>query len=355
MKTAIIISLNFRVAHTSHLIASYKQMEEIGYKSILLVSKDLVPFLPPQIDYVTTFDQIEQADVAIFWFPAFGNLSLMRKFKHHFNSKIIYVFHEPIESFKTYREYGLSCTEIAKVYARYLFNLLLVNNSDAIILPSQKAIRLYEHSLSNKVNSKYYYVPLMFDDEASNIKAENRMFFSYIGTISEDHAFDIFLEFIIKASTDLSFPEDINFLIATRNKIDRSKEITKLEKEGRLVIIDGKPLTDHQINEAYAKSFLVWNAYHRTTQSGVLAKASMFGTPAIIQTKNISEFTITGKNVIAITDNKNYDQIKTATIESYLNFNKFSNNSRQLFLDTFYYRCHNRLIESIIEDQELSN
>ena len=43
---ALIISLNFHPGHVSHMVASYKQCEELDYESIYYVNPVLAPNLP---------------------------------------------------------------------------------------------------------------------------------------------------------------------------------------------------------------------------------------------------------------------------------------------------------------------
>ncbi|WP_233185630.1 glycosyltransferase [Thermotoga sp. SG1] len=52
-------------------------------------------------------------------------------------------------------------------------------------------------------------------------------------------------------------------------------------KKQVLRIAHGRPLPNSEINRAYKESFCIWNVYRRSTQSGVLPKAYMFGTPVI--------------------------------------------------------------------------
>lgn len=46
---SLIISLNFNPGHVSHMLASYKQCEDLGYESVYYVNKKFVPFLPQKI------------------------------------------------------------------------------------------------------------------------------------------------------------------------------------------------------------------------------------------------------------------------------------------------------------------
>ncbi|MBD5312937.1 MAG: glycosyltransferase [Bacteroides sp.] len=348
-KTVVIISLNYRVAHVAHLVASYYQMEELGYKSILCINPKLIPFIPKGLNYVTSIRNLKSVDVALFWFPAFSNIKLMLQLKIRFHSRIIYVFHEPLEKFNTYRNLGLSKMEILKIYLKYIYSLLFLIISDSIILPSKKALNIYKDSFGYKVNRNISYIPLLFNDESFSIPPK-REFISYIGTIARDHAFNEFINFILSISENNHLKYKLKFLIATRNLVPRTPDLDKLIQKGILKIIEGKPLTDYEINLYYAKSYVVWNAYNRTTQSGVLAKASMFGTPAIVKKDNLSEFSIDGYNVKAVSSNTDIDELFRAVNEVIANIDIYSKNSRQMFESTFYYRVHNDQITSIIKN-----
>lgn len=346
----IIISLQFRVAHIAHLLASYYQMEELGFSPQLLVHPDLVKYLPSEINVVSKVKDIANPSIAIFWFPALSNLKLMLTLKIKFKTRIIYVLHEPLEKMGAYREAGLSDKEIFGVYSRYFVIQSFLALSDFIILPSKKAYQLYRSSFSRFFNKHYGHIPLLFADQSKAYSNKDRQYFSYIGTIATDHAFSEFAEFLKKANSDENFPKSIKFMIATRNVVERDKTIDLMVKNGRLKVIDSHPLTEDEINECYSESFGVWNAYHRTTQSGVLAKACMFGTPALVLRKNLSEFSIENKNVVAITRNDNYDEIMRAVISLKNNFNSYSTESRKIFDAIFNYRVHNDSMNKIIHE-----
>lgn len=46
---ALIVSLNFNPGHASHLVASYRQMEELGYESVCYVDNRFRGFLPADV------------------------------------------------------------------------------------------------------------------------------------------------------------------------------------------------------------------------------------------------------------------------------------------------------------------
>lgn len=123
------------------------------------------------------------------------------------------------------------------------------------------------------------------------------------------------------------------FLIATKSEFEVPKELLR---SSRVVIRKGKPMSNDEINEYYASTYVVWNAYARTTQSGVLAKAFMFGTPAIVLRKNSNEFMRDGIEVVAIEDNTDNSQIVRAIQQIRNNFEIYSRNCRMQFQRLFF-------------------
>lgn len=347
--TALIISLNFRAAHVSHLVASYKQMEELGYNSILLITKECVEFLPAGIEYVLSLKEVKAVDIAIFWFPAIGNIKAMWKLRHKFHAKIIYVFHEPIEKFSSYRKSGNSMLWTIKFFMKYYVGLVFLLLSNKVLLPSAKAISLYQKGVSRVINRNYSYLPLMYPDEREDpVAIQNRKYISYIGGISKDHAFDEFVDFIYKIYINRTFDKQVKFLIASWRKAPDDHKIFEMQSVGVLDVYDGKPLTNKEINSYYAASWVVWNAYNRSTQSGVLAKSFMFGTPGLVMRKNLSEFVRDGREVKAIDDNTSVDQLTEAVKEILANFSDYSQAARENYERNYDYRCHNESMVKIL-------
>jgi hypothetical protein len=218
-------------------------------------------------------------------------------------------------------------------------------------LPSNKAITLYKKGWLY-FNRHYFYLPLQFDDESIYCNAiAERKYFSFIGSIGyiiNNHSFDSFLNFAETAIQKESLME-FNFLIATKNTVIIDERFQKMINTGRLSVVAGKPLTNESINFYYKSSFVVWNAYARNTQSGVLAKSFMFGTPAIILQQNLSEFVKDGDEVAAINDNNSYDEISGALYKIINSYEHYSSAARKCFLENFYYRKNNEVMNTILK------
>lgn len=330
------------------MVASYRQCEELGYESWMYIDKGFVGFIPADCRYVI-YGEFRPVDcsLAVFVFPSERNLKEILWLKRKCHSRIVYIFHEPLDKYSTYRKAGFSHVKMLKLRIINMVNALTVKWSDIILLPSRKAVDYYEANRLYR-NQNYHYLPLMYDDELTEeLKNTERTYCSYIGTVASDHSFDEFVDFVrqVIENGDL---EGLKFLIATKNKVDM-EALKPLSDSGRLVVVAGKPLTDHQINQCYASSLVVWNAYARTTQSGVLAKAFMFGTPVVFLEKNVSEFVCNGKEGIAVKANTDYDAIKEAIVKIKDHFTCYSEMCRNRFLQSFYYRYYNRLMGSLLE------
>lgn len=344
MKSALIISLNFHPGHVSHMVASYKQCEELGYTSTYFVDSGFEHFLPTRSSIlINGRHSCPTTDLAIFLFPSQKNLPLIWKMKRR-GVKVVYIFHEPLSPMSDYRKAGFSYKYLAKLWVINRISQLTVKWSDLILLPSRKAVDFYKKN-PLYTNSNYHYLPLMYDDEKQEChNFMPRIYFSYIGTVAADHSFDEFLNFAEWAIKENKMSE-IRFLIATKS----SFAVPDILKDSQRITIQlGRPLTDEEINAYYASTIVVWNAYARTTQSGVLAKSFMFGTPALVLRKNCNEFAQDGIEIKAIEDNTNKDEIAAAIEEVKKNFMVYSSNCRKRFMESFYYRKYNEQFRELL-------
>jgi glycosyltransferase involved in cell wall biosynthesis len=339
----LIISLNFNPGHFSHLIANYKLFEDCGLTPYLYINKAL-----NHMDKGNKFNKInnqgelrklKKISIAIFWFPSLRNIIEIIRLRIFFKSKIIYIYHEPFDSIKSYYKAGFGFKRIIEIYLINLVNIPVILFSHIIVLPSVAALSLYQKKYTF-LNKNYSLIPLLFDDESDfSLEESPKKFISYIGTIAPDHAFDSFVGFVNSAINNNWFPH-MNFLIATKSKIP-DKERRMLEpylKSGKVVISEDHPMTNEEINHYYRKSLVVWNAYNRSMQSGVLPKAYMFGAAVIVLSRNANEFIKDHKTGIIIHDNNDVDEIKNAVEQIYSKKDFFFQNCRKMFLSTFYYK-----------------
>lgn len=351
MSKVVIFSLNFNAAHISHLLASYLQCAELGYESVLCLHEKFEPFFVDQdIKYIIYKRNSLPKDVvlSIFLFPSIHNITQSIYLKLFTKSKIVYLYHEPLESIKSYLLYNTKW-EIVVIILKNIISLLTVILSDAILLPSKKSYCLYIRNHYTCLNRHYFYFPLLYPDYNQVEVDQKRIYFSYIGGICNDHAFDEYLSFVLKAIEGNLWMGVLKFCIATRNRLDvNDSRIKRAMESGRLVVQQGRHLTNEEMSNYYSQSYVIWNAYNRTNQSGVLANSFMFGTPGLVMKDNLSEFITDHVEVVAIDNNKNYQEIVIALDEILSNYEQYSKAARECFLHNFYYRTHNRLFQNIV-------
>lgn len=345
MKKALIISLSPNIGHLSHVIAYNSLFEELGYKSAIYVLPQSIKYLPSGVDAHTSIRSMNEYDVALMYSPCFKNIKEALRIKLNSKCKLIYVYHEPLGAKQSFRDAGFSWLKTQMIFLKDKVNCLLIKMADHIILSSKKALEHYENGAYKKINQNYTCISLIFTDENnSKFHGLSRLYFSYIGTVAADHSFNEFLQFVEWAVRENKLTK-LKFLIATKSEFEVPQV---LNDSPRVEIHKGKPLSNEEINEAYASTLVVWNAYARTTQSGVLAKSFMFGTPAVVLKKNLSEFTMEGQEVVAIDDNTSFVEIESAVNRVVSDFNHFSVSCRRRFEETFYYRRYNEEIRKLV-------
>jgi hypothetical protein len=352
----LIISLNFHPGHFSHLVANYKLYRDCGFTSYLYVNK-LFNHMDKKnefnkINSPKEFRKIKTIDTAVFWFPSLKNIIEIIRLKIFYKTNIIYVYHEPFDSIKNYYNSGFRFKKIAKICLINFVNLPVIFFSNQIVLPSLSSFFLYKRKYT-LLNKHYSLIPLIFDDEADLLVEDtSKNFISYIGTIAADHAFDKFVNFVNAAINNNWFP-NLNFLIATSSKIpDKEKSILNAHLiSGKVIISEGHVMSNEEINSYYKKSFIVWNAYNRSMQSGVLPKAYMFGAAVISLFRNSNEFIDNHKTGILINDNNNVIEIKDAVDEVFLKKDLFSQNCREMFLNRFFYKNNIENFISLLDNK----
>ena len=123
------------------------------------------------------------------------------------------------------------------------------------------------------------------------------------------------------------------------------------QESNRLVIHDGNWLSNEEINIFFKDSIIVWNAYDRSTQSGILPKAFMFSTPVLGNSRIPNEFLIDYFNGIYLKDNTDNLEIVDAISVIIKNFEIFSLNSRHTFINKFHYGNYKFDFNKIINNE----
>ncbi len=355
MKKSIIVSLNFNPGHFSHLHANAKLYKQLGFSSLIYGHKDFnIMARGKDVNVVNDWKVIckdfNEIDVVVFWFPSVKNILNIIRFKLIYNSKIIYVFHEPFDSFLNYYRAGFKFFKIVKISLINIVNIITIFLSDDVILPSQKSNSIYKRKYTF-YNSRSHNIPLIFDDELIGpINLKDKHYISYIGTIAVDHAFEEYFQFVVHCLESCLFLNQI-FLIATSSVISKDKleQLKPYIEEGRVEVTFGSYLSDEQINKYYLNSIVVWNAYGRSMQSGVLAKSLMFGTPILALEKNRNEFIDSLENGIYLKDNADFKEIQDSIILIFNDLQRYSDNARMKFLDVFYFENYTIEFEKFMD------
>ncbi len=356
---AIVVSRNFNPGHYSHLLASYKMLSENNINTFMyhhaLFNNMSVIKNERVFNNIFELKALGKVDFAFFWFPSLKNIIDIILLRLFYRTQVIYVLHEPFDSVGAYLNAGFGCLKTFRISMISLINYLLVLLSDRIVLPSKKSFSTFEAKYLH-TNKKYILIPLLFDDESIQIKTlSDRVNISYIGTIAEDHAFDEFVKFAVHAIKNNWFPNH-KFLVATKSHIPLAQRIalTPFITSGHVVVEEGSPMSNETINEHYNNSVVVWNAYKRSMQSGVLPKAYMFGTPLIVSSSNLSEFFHDHKHGVMISNKYDMKELKLAVKDVVANFSKYSINCRSLFIKTFYYKAYEKIfIDFIVNDKKV--
>ena len=226
-----------------------------------------------------------------------------------------------------------------------LLNAWICSQSYRVVLSSAYAVANCKKYMPGTYQKSLTF-PLIFPDKY--ISTSNRQYFSMIGGYSDPHASDEFLGFVKESYQK----NTIKFQIATRTDISEKLKDTvlqKMMKDGRLLIQHGRPLTEDEMNLAYRRSFCTWNAYHRSTQSGVLANSFMQGTPVMAtHLGSFEEYVKNGETGIFVND-YSYKTIFNAYLQIVQNVETMVQYCRNTFLERFYYRSQIKRFKEIIE------
>lgn len=235
----------------------------------------------------------------VFYFvsPHIKNLKTLKAIhRSGLQYKTVYLYHEPITKEvkkNLYKDRGFSFSTLKYVFGLSLFNgKRLVKKFDYIILPSTNAQDIFEKDNTLK---KYPHsiLHLLFLSEDNYGKSEKR-YFSYIGTVANDHGFSEFIDYLLNDSASCDLP----ILIATSSTLDE-KIISNLKSKfnENIMIYHGTFLSNELISDLYDQTKVLWLGYKHSAQSGVLPMSYMHGTPVVCSDiPSFKEFAIPGIN-----------------------------------------------------------
>jgi glycosyltransferase involved in cell wall biosynthesis len=352
---AILASKRFNPGHISHMEANSKLLEAHGFDVRFSVNERFLSFpdcaMRGRESGLSNWMALRKGDLFIVWYASVSvifNLLFVRLFTQ---AMTVYVYHEPYTSFSSYRAGGFTWLKSVRVTAISMVSRLICALSDKIILPSTRAFQAIPAARLQP--RRYAKINLMFADEnGPETQGLARDFVSYIGTIAEDHAFDEFVRLMQTCIADQAL-SPLRFLIATRSQMPEKHRaaIDQCMTSGRLELQFGSPMTNSEINRFYAQSFVVWNAYRRSMQSGVLPKAYMFGTPVLVSTSNQSEYFADGVHGALISDQYTMQEFQQAIARLQTEWPAVSQNCRAHYLQNFDYRALSSTFMNFVSDK----
>lgn len=343
MKTAFLSSCRFNPGHLSHLIANYKLLAEDGYDVSFVCNARYSDFSSivksKKLSFYNCFRRLNKDSIYIIWAPSVISLLHSVLVTALTRSRVIYIYHEPFTSFDSFRQAGFSNAKVIKIYLVSLISSLICLMSKLVILPSANSHSAFKLSWLRFLNHRK--INLMFDDEViDNYDMDARKYVSYIGTVAEDHAFFEFIK-LVELVCNYNLLPNVTFLVCTKSQVPNecSVAVARCVSQGRLKVVSGNVMTNEEINYFYAQSFIVWNAYKRSMQSGVLPKAYMFGVPVITSLSGSAEYFVSNSTGLAISSDYKLDDFVDAISSILASFPKYSLAARAYFLENFYYKA----------------
>ncbi|HZP03255.1 MAG TPA: glycosyltransferase family 4 protein [Terracidiphilus sp.] len=346
-----IVSLRFNPAFVQHQIAFIKLIKEMGHEPVCILDGSYEKF--PEIRELSSVIN-PRCDLgslnlthAIFLNASPVNRKAASAMKEN-GAKIFYVLHEPRQPVLKFL-WAEGPRVGVKGLLAHCTSVPLIKLADVVLLASHFAISAYDGS-DRKHNENRAYFPLIFDDESQpdiTSLLPAKRYLGFIGGLCRAHGFDRFFQFMRE---ELQKGSDLKFLIASRHPLPaeiRNDDIVRNNKN-KLSLRCGRPLSNSEMNRAYAECFCIWNVYRRSTQSGVLPKAFMFGTPVLASTVgSFPEFVEDGSNGRFV-KGQGHQGIAEALREMRTNLGRYATSCRKTFREQFFYQSSLKRFEDLL-------
>jgi glycosyltransferase involved in cell wall biosynthesis len=333
-----LISLRFNPAFVSHLVAFAKAYQAIGLQASFLVSPEYLRF--PDLGRTACVVPYAAEAPNVYTHAIFINVSQLNlraaaRLKTR-GTKIIYLYHEPCSSVMAYFKTEGPRQAVMATLA-HAVSIRMLKLADAVIVPSSYAAAIYGQA-DARYNRNVFEIPLLFDDEAISSPEDltAKQYVSYIGAICRAHGFGQFVDFM---RVHLGRDPRVRFRIASMRPLPKYvlRDPLIVRHMDRIETHCGRPLQNEEINRFYAESICVWNVYRRSTQSGVLPKAFMFGSPVLAsRAGSFTEFVQDGVNGRFVRA-QDPAEISSAVDEIRARIAEYAGNCRTTFTDTFFY------------------
>jgi glycosyltransferase involved in cell wall biosynthesis len=340
---AAIASLHFAPAFAYHMLAYAKLLKTFGYEITFILHEKYRGF-----SHFTSVGTVIERSELPRWirtgapeFVIFSNAAVCNFYwaaaMRRRGAKVWYVFHEPDP---VRNRIGEELKELAKLVVASATSIMTLCVSSEILVPSAYALSLYQAHFS-RYNKRVHVLNLLFDDETPGTDGDaiERKHFSYIGNATAAHDFTLFLEY---ARYAVRRGIDIPISIATRTDLTRllssDLEVGRYVAEGRIEIRHGCVFPPKKIDAFFRSSFCIWNLYRFCTQSGVLPRAFMAGTPVVAShIASFREFVRPGYNGEFVYNRNDFQEITSALDQIRAGLPSYVRNCRDSFLNSFHY------------------
>ena len=163
----LIISLKYHAGHWSHIVATYRLFNDLGYDSYLHINTNFLSNVE-DCDFNTCnkigFGDYNRYKLVVVLFPSLKNTWELLKSRIFGSTKLVYLFHEPIGSYLSFYQSGFTKNQLIKLFFVNQFNKFTSYISTIILLPSNKSFLIFKNNY-RYLNRNYFLVPLLFDDE----------------------------------------------------------------------------------------------------------------------------------------------------------------------------------------------
>lgn len=332
----LLTSLKFNTGHLSS-IAGWKRLADLaGHDTVLYLDKNYVNYLSVPGAYCVYDEKdlykIGNIDVVIIINLSLKDSAFLKKFKKTSNAKVIFIHHEPWCGWRIEIERSRQSKFIQfllRRLAKRAFGAKVLKCSDLVVCPSNACAEFYKKNESH-INKNFLVFPLIYPDEMIGAERHKKEFFSFIAYANGHKAFSTFIKFVKYASKR---DDHIRFQIATKTDITSyiDDDLMDLQANDRLIIQQGRDLTVDEINAAYDSSICTWLAYKSSTQSGVIFKTFMVGSPCVASNIGVFGEQVDGNNGILLSNPDDLQEIYEAYLRIKADFQHFSVAARKSF------------------------
>ena len=364
---ASIVSLKFSPGHYSHVLAISKLLQSLGFEVLLVLDEEYRSFAAADSDErflftegISALTQLCEFDPdmhIVFNLSTHDAVVISELRRCNPCLKAALVYHEPYRGLRETLgallagRRGLDHT--MRILGRHAFSTNVLAQVDQVWLPSKSACAEYA-AFDARYNESFHEFPLVFTDEAGQTGVDvPKEYFSFISTALPAKGFGEFLS-CVKSMARMD--STMKFQIVTKTNISASidNELRALQDAGRLIIEHGHPHSNEAINAAYARSLCTWFGYNASTQSGVLCKSFMFGSPGVATRVGAFEEYIDGTNSVFVEDNADVGEVYAAYQRIARGSENFVAAARETFLKHFYYANYAELMTELLASTGLA-